>query len=587
MDLNRNGSKLQDKLFRDGYIKLRKILRGIDIPLDFTKPLSENEYEIEQAFKPAYAFILSFLETVALTAVNFSRQQLRDINKKVSVKNTEIEIIINWSKVDESVLNFLNRGDSYSIPYFDLVTQAIATGNRARLQDEYIAYVSGEKTLQDAYNFLHSGICGPQRANLIIRSEMTEVWAIAQQESYRTAGTIKNEWNTRNDGPKVCPICMPLNGLEAVIGQTFPGTRITRPGAHIGCRCWLAPVPMSDEEIEKFINKGSNEKVKIIDKRKKKEKVVNPVQVPNTYQTPLPLTVEEYKKAFEEIEKEKYRRYERFVEQEIVAQKGLNKTSKNNFSAMKDFDKAVKNKVDQKELDILLTKKNEAYDQHQKQIRVFSEIKKQKDDLDKWAIAEQRKTLYADNPANQRIRTIDSNFNINSISKGLEEYNKLIPKHLFNGLKDYIDVAPTNLDMFNYSKLGTDRSWFNPTDNTVYFGNANNDRTIIHEFVHWLEFKNTALNDKAVQFLDSRTVGESAVKLNSILPNQGYIDNEIVKIDKFESPYMGKEYSQSIGRTTEILTMGIDGIWSNPKKFLDRDEEYFTFIMKDILGKIK
>lgn len=586
MDLNKIGDKLQNKLYRDAYRKLSKILRGLEIPLDFTKTMAENEYEIDQAFKPVYAFILSFLETVALTSINYSRLQLGEINNKVSVKNTEIEITVNWSKVDESVLNFLQGNGDYTNGYFDIVTQAIATGNRNRLQDEYIAYVRGEKTLQDAYNFLRSGLSGPQRANLIVRSEITEVWAIAQQESYRTAGTISNEWNTRNDGPKVCPICQPLNGLEAVIGQTFPGTRLTRPGAHIGCRCWLSPVPMTDEQIEKFINEGSNEKVKVTDKRKKKEKVVA-VETPSTYQTPNPSTLDEFKRAFEEIEREKYKRNERIVEQEIVAQKALNRTSKKNHAAIREYDKAVIDGAEQKEIDLLMAKKIHANDQHEKQIRVFSEIKKQKDSLDKWVIEEQRKTIYADKPANQTVNFTDNDVSTNVVNRGLAEFNKLIPESFFYGLSNSINVSSSQYDYITVNRLGLDRSWYKPSIDTVYFGRLNTTSTVIHEFVHWLEFKYTSINDKAVQFLDRRTVGESSVKLNTLYPGQGYADTEETKVDKFDHPYMGKSYNQNIGRTTEILTMGIEDIWINPKKFLDKDEDYFTFIMRDILGKIK
>lgn len=586
MDLEKVGSKIQNKLYKDGYRKLRMLLRGLDIPLDFNKSLLENEYEIEQSFQPVYAFILSFLETIALNSINFSRIQLTDINKKVSVKSTEIEITVNWSKVDESVINFLTRGDYFAPPYYDLVTTAIANGNRNRLVDEYTAYVRGEKTLQDAYNFLRGGLSDDYRANLIVRSEMTEIWSIAQQESYRTAGTIRNGWNTRNDGPKVCPICALLNGLETIIGQPFPGTRITRPGAHLGCRCWLNPVPMTDEEIEEFIGKGSTEKVKITDKRKKKEKPA-PVEKPNTYHTPEPSTLDEFRKAFEEIEKEKYKRNERFVEREIVAQKALSKTSKTNFAAMREYDNAVRNGDDQKEIDLLEVKKKEANKQHQKQVEVFSEIKKQKKSLDKWSLEEQRKTLYTEDPAQQRIQFIDGRTKDPIIESGLEEFNRLIPKSFFNGLSNSIDVSSSKIDSINYQRIGKDRSWYNPNDNTVYFGDATNVKTVIHEFVHWLEIKYPAINDKAIQFLDRRTVGETDVLLSSIYPNQNYGLNEKTKIDKFDHPYMGKEYSSSTGRSTEILSMGIDGIWQKPYEFLQKDEDYFKFIVGEILGKIK
>lgn len=591
MALDNVGEKLQNKLFRDAYTKLLKIFKKLDIPLDFTKPLSENEYEIEQAFKPAYDFILSYLETVALTSINFSRLQLKEINKStVSIKNTEIEITVQWDKVDQSVLNFLHRGDSFSNPYFDLVTSAIASGNRNRLTQEYIAYVSGEKTLQDAYNFLRSGLTDDYRANLIVRGEMTQVWAIAQQESYRTAGTIRNAWNTRNDGKKVCPICAPLNGLETVIGEVFPGTRFTRPAAHGGCRCWLSPVPMTDEELEEFIKKGDTEKVKIRDKRPKKIKETS-IQTPTVVDKPRPQTLEEFNKAFEEIELKKWDRYNKLVEIEIKEKNKLNKTSKANFAAMREFDRARRENADQKTLDLLEQNKIKAAQIHDEQIKKVSQIKKDKEETDKWVIEEQRKLLYADKPSSIKTKFLDSKVNTQDIKTGLEEIQKLLPETILGKDVFSISINATVNNTEVVKLIGPNREFYDPNDRNLYLKKDTTQRTVIHEFMHWTEYSFGHFNQRAVDFLNRRTAGESYEKLKDLFPNSGYGDNEVTKKDKFESPYMGKDYDRQgmtqTGRSTEILSMGVEYLWTNPREFLKKDPDYFEFILRDILERIK
>lgn len=255
MNLNKIGTKLQDTLTNDGRRKLRKLLSSLSFVPDFNNSLLANERDLSRSFIPIVEFMSAYAETVSLTAVEFSKRQLRNIkSKKYSVKQTDVEITVDWTMVEQNVLDYLRNGSDFSNPYFDLFTEAIAVGNRNYLRDEYTAFILGERNLKEAYDHLRHNLVGPQRADLIIRGETTQLWANAQQEAYRSAGTIRNIWNTRNDGPKVCPICQPLNQAVAVIGETFLGTRYTKPAAHLGCRCWLSPDEMTDQEIEDIIS---------------------------------------------------------------------------------------------------------------------------------------------------------------------------------------------------------------------------------------------------------------------------------------------------------------------------------------------
>jgi hypothetical protein len=48
-------------------------------------------------------------------------------------------------------------------------------------------------------------------------------------------------------------------------------------------------------------------------------------------------------------------------------------------------------------------------------------------------------------------------------------------------------------------------------------------------------------------------------------------------VSKGGSNYMGRLYAD---QATEILTMGIERLMTDPREFLDNDPEYFRFILR-------
>ena len=164
----------------------------------------------------------------------------------------------------------------------------------------------------------------------------------------------------------------------------------------------------------------------------------------------------------------------------------------------------------------------------------------------------------------------------------MEEFNKLVPNYLLKNKQVEFDLN-TN---YPFTKnIGTDRSWFSPNDNVVYFNPNVDTGVVIHELSHYLDWDNQKVRSMVSTYLSSRTVGEQAVTLDSIYPNRGFAPHEMTKKDRFSDAYMGKEYPSSKGVLTEITSMGLERIWRNPLKFIKEDPDYFEFIMSKVLNR--
>lgn len=125
----------------------------------------------------------------------------------------------------------------------------------------------------------------------------------------------------------------------------------------------------------------------------------------------------------------------------------------------------------------------------------------------------------------------------------------------------------------NYQNLGGN----NGRVNIKVAGN----RTLAHELGHHVEYKSPGMLTKTKAFLDRRTQGEGWKSMQSLFPEYGYASNEQVKIDKFLSAYMGKFYPDA----TEIISMGIEYLLSEPLTLLEKDPEYFYFMIDILQGQ--
>lgn len=83
-----------------------------------------------------------------------------------------------------------------------------------------------------------------QRALLIAATETATAYSLGALAAYADSGVVgETEWLTAPTD--ACPICAPLNGERAALGDPFAGG-VSYPPAHPGCRCALVPI-LSEE----------------------------------------------------------------------------------------------------------------------------------------------------------------------------------------------------------------------------------------------------------------------------------------------------------------------------------------------------
>ena len=98
--------------------------------------------------------------------------------------------------------------------------------------------------------------------------------------------------------------------------------------------------------------------------------------------------------------------------------------------------------------------------------------------------------------------------------------------------------------------------------------------TSIHELVHRMEYTHFGLLQAEKIFYKRRTKNEELIKLNDIYPKAKYEDWEVTRKDKFINAYMGKDYK---GSAYELLTMGLETLYSNPEKIW-KDKDMTTWL---------
>ncbi len=104
--------------------------------------------------------------------------------------------------------------------------------------------------------------------------------------------------------------------------------------------------------------------------------------------------------------------------------------------------------------------------------------------------------------------------------------------------------------------------------------------TMIHELTHFAEFTrpNTLVSMERM-FYRRRTVGERERSLKTLFPQSNYGRHEKTRLDKFVSPYMGKEYTQYEGYY-ELASMGTESVLvDTPRYNISTDPEYRDFII--------
>lgn len=113
---------------------------------------------------------------------------------------------------------------------------------------------------------------------------------------------------------------------------------------------------------------------------------------------------------------------------------------------------------------------------------------------------------------------------------------------------------------------------------------------IAHELGHVIEDQVPSIKENAIIYYKDRTSGSDIELLRDVTKNNYGVD-EICKKDNFIDAYMGKfygsDYSKITPSSTELVSMGIQMLYTDPKKLIDEDPAMFTWLVDTLRGKNK
>jgi hypothetical protein len=113
---------------------------------------------------------------------------------------------------------------------------------------------------------------------------------------------------------------------------------------------------------------------------------------------------------------------------------------------------------------------------------------------------------------------------------------------------------------------------------------------IAHELGHALEWQIEGIHDRVIEFARHRFGSEAAVSLRKLFPGHGFTVAEMGRKDHFDrlfsgssAYYVGKTYAQN----SEVISMGIQKLFSDPAGFATKDREFFKFILGILDGSLR
>lgn len=177
---------------------------------------------------------------------------LRDVIERAVVDATDLGVAVAVDQLDTvgvgfdwTLVNTRARNDARL--YAGQLVTRITDTTREAIREAVTRQIASGTPLSALISDLQTAGFSERRAKLIAATEVTSAFTRGNEAAYRESGVVGEvEWYTARD-ERVCPICGRLHGTRVRLGELFEG--VYKPAAHPGCRCRLAPVIRSAQEI--------------------------------------------------------------------------------------------------------------------------------------------------------------------------------------------------------------------------------------------------------------------------------------------------------------------------------------------------
>lgn len=141
------------------------------------------------------------------------------------------------------------------------------------------------------------------------------------------------------------------------------------------------------------------------------------------------------------------------------------------------------------------------------------------------------------------------------------------------------------------------RAYYDPARRKAWIADADQPETVAHEIGHAIEAQWAHVGQQAREFLEYRVGSEPSQRLDKLFPQWNYGPLEKGRKDRFDKAfdlrdayYIGFDYRLPGGAPaygTEILSMGIQRLMTDPVGFAQKDPEYCKFVVGILTGDLR
>lgn len=507
----------------------RSLFRGVtaETVALITARLDDPEYS-----KPLRDALIAFLQDTANAGAEFGRKQVEQVF--MGVKRTPV---LDAGAVDWTVANA--DAAQWAIEYGYQLIGGITDTTRAQVAREIRYFVDNSITVNQLRDRLMAGnLFSRNRASMIAVTETTRAYASGNEAAWRASQVVEGkEWMTAYD-EAVCPICAPLSGKIVKLNESFG--RVDKPPAHVNCRCWILPVVIGDTEVLSEVGVGPWGDV-------------GAGGMPSWLRAEIDEIGSIINTTYDEVEKlsAKVREYDEIYRRDRLPD-GM---------TWKQFDK---------QYDKAIAARDRAIAQYN--ARIHARMMNGGHDII-FMTEDQYRDIQNEYFEGRGQMPTGKVIIINTPSQlggRFDEYIDAI-KHMSSMIDDKLLAWEDGLTLDFDVTVG--RAYYQ--NKTIYVTAASENRTVIHEMGHWIEGRNQQALESIQKWYDGRVGDEPLRPLSELTGDSSYGPGEIGRKDQFIHPYMGKVNSNGRG---EILSMGMEWIYNNPRQLYLEDRDMFEFI---------